>query len=375
VPDLNVELRVINVRELDERALALLGKYGMERDVDGAGRVVVPERLGDALAQLYGQIEVVSPPGSTPICDLCWETPSNDGYHSYQSLGTALDKLVAAFPNRVRKTSIGRSYEGRDVWALQVLAKSGVTRKRILLIGCHHAEEWVSVEVPLRIVYSVLDGTHGALPGAMDETEVWAVPMLNPDGHVFSVNYCREWRQSRAPGVDVERVLTFGVDLNRNYPVGFAMGGVSSPSPGTRDYHGPAPFSEPETSALRDLCLAKNFDGVLSFHAHARQILYPWGYRMPGNSGGEIAPLKALAEAMVEAITKAGGGYVAMQASRHYNEIVGGDFCDWAFQTFGKPALTVELGPTDWSMRLPSSEIAASHAEFSSGFATFVALL
>ena len=52
MPDLNVELRVINVRELDERALALLGKYGMERDVDGAGRVVVPERLGDALAQL-----------------------------------------------------------------------------------------------------------------------------------------------------------------------------------------------------------------------------------------------------------------------------------------------------------------------------------
>lgn len=313
-------------------------------------------------------------PDSRQACPCSWETPSDTGYHSYYSLGFAIDELIAGFPGRAEKLSIGRSYEGRELWAIRISPDSAVARKRVLLVGCHHAAEWISVELPVQIMKSILNGTAGIPQSVIDDVEFWAVPMLNPDGHVFSANYRREWRKSRAPALDVAQILTFGIDLNRNYPVGFGTG-VTSQSPETDMYCGPAPFSEPETSSLRDLCLAKRFQGILSFHAYGREILYPWAHISSENSGPEIAPLKAAAEAMAGSIGRAGGAYVAKQAYYHYSEGVGGDFCDWAFQTFGALALTVEAGPPDDEMRLPSTEIGATFNEFRSGFSTFVSLL
>jgi len=42
-------------------------------------------------------------------------------------------------------------------------------------------------------------------------------------------------------------------------------------------YRGPAPFSEPETQALRDLVLQHNFTHAISFHSGLEIIIYPWG--------------------------------------------------------------------------------------------------
>lgn len=49
----------------------------------------------------------------------------------------------------------------------------------------------------------------------------------------------------------------YGVDLNRNYGTDWAIGGGSETGPCAGNFRGEAPFSEPETQAIRDF-LIKN---------------------------------------------------------------------------------------------------------------------
>jgi carboxypeptidase T len=50
--------------------------------------------------------------------------------------------------------------------------------------GCHHAREWISVEVPYRLAEHLL-GTSSSEPvqGWLQRGEVWVAPIVNPDGH------------------------------------------------------------------------------------------------------------------------------------------------------------------------------------------------
>jgi len=50
---------------------------------------------------------------------------------------------------------------------------------------------------------------------------------------------------------------------------------------------GSAPFSEPETQAIRDFCNSKNFKTAHNYHTYGNLCLYPWGYaniQTPDNS-------------------------------------------------------------------------------------------
>src|SRR5919199_504183 len=69
------------------------------------------------------------------------------GYHSAQSLEQDMRQLAAGQPQIVELQEIGRSLENRPIWALRIGERRGSTRK-VLFMGCHHAREWISVEVP-----------------------------------------------------------------------------------------------------------------------------------------------------------------------------------------------------------------------------------
>src|SRR5215831_7769338 len=69
------------------------------------------------------------------------------GYHSAESLEQDLRQLASRQPEVVELREIGRSLEDRAIWALRLGQRRGSTRK-VLFMGCHHAREWISVEVP-----------------------------------------------------------------------------------------------------------------------------------------------------------------------------------------------------------------------------------
>ena len=59
-----------------------------------------------------------------------------------------------------------------------------------------------------------------------------------------------------------------GVDLNRNFPYNFAQGATSHQECVSDNFHGPSPFSEPETQAYRDFLQINqhSIKFVLNFH-------------------------------------------------------------------------------------------------------------
>lgn len=69
------------------------------------------------------------------------------GYHSAQSLEDDLRELAERHPDVAKLREIGRSVENRPLWALRLGTRTG-NGTRLAFLGCHHAREWISVEVP-----------------------------------------------------------------------------------------------------------------------------------------------------------------------------------------------------------------------------------
>jgi carboxypeptidase T len=68
-------------------------------------------------------------------------------YHSAETLEDDLRQLAESRPEIAELREIGRSVEERPIWALRI-GERRATEHKLLFMGCHHAREWVSVEVP-----------------------------------------------------------------------------------------------------------------------------------------------------------------------------------------------------------------------------------
>ena len=215
------------------------------------------------------------------------ESPAAPGLGDYHTVAEALAEMstyAAAYPAIARLDTLGTSVEGRPIVGIKISDNVGVDEgePEALIVGCHHARELMSVEIPLYVMRRLLDGASSdpVLGAIVTGRETWIVPILNPDGHVYveqhnggqSGNW---WRKNRRPNADG----TIGVDLNRNYGYlwGFDDFG-SSPTPSSETYRGTGAFSEPETAALRDFMETREFTTALSFHSYGSLVLYPWGY-------------------------------------------------------------------------------------------------
>ena len=66
----------------------------------------------------------------------------------------------------------------------------------VFVVGCHHAREWIAVDVPIRIVRRLAQnyGSDDQIRSLLDRSEVWIVPIVNPDGLEYSIYYYRYWR-------------------------------------------------------------------------------------------------------------------------------------------------------------------------------------
>lgn len=205
-------------------------------------------------------------------------------YHTYAESEAALDSLSSLFPELTRIDTLGATIEGRYIRGIKISDNADIDEDEpeVLIMGCHHARELMSVEVPLLFAQHLLGnyGISSEVTGLIDDREIWIVPIVNPDGHVYVQNnhsgdWWTWWRKNRRDNGDG----TFGVDLNRNYGYMWAYDDDgSSPSTSSVTYRGVAPFSEPETQAVRDFCAARSFSVALSYHSYSELIIYPWGY-------------------------------------------------------------------------------------------------
>ncbi len=277
-------------------------------------------------------------------------SPEAARYTSYAEVAQQLKDLEASNSSLVTLMSLGRSTEGRDVPMVRISGKSiaqaeGEKLPVIFYMGCHHAREHLSVEVPLMYAkYLVANyATNADIKRLVDSREIYVAPIINPDGHVYDYrNGIRGqmWRKNRRANGDG----SYGVDLNRNYSWGWGTGGSDT---NTRSdvYMGTAPFSEAETQNVKAFVdMQPRMTTLLSTHTFSELILYPWGgtYDKIGEKQGNPADLPVF-EKMARDMS-AWNKYTPQQSSDLY--IASGDTTDWAYGTHGIFAFTFELSPS-----------------------------
>ncbi len=271
----------------------------------------------------------------------------NGAFHSYSEVEAELTSLERDHPDLAKLYDLGFSLEMRHIYALKVSANAHADENeaRVLFLGCHHAREWISVEVPLLFARYAVEhyASDPEIKRLLDRSEIWIIPLVNPDGLEYSIHEYRYWRKNRRDNGDG----SFGVDINRNY--GYAWGvdnEGSSPDPESDIYRGSAAFSEPEDQAVRGLIASKSFQALISYHSYSQDILYPWGYTITPTP--DDAKLKALAEGMSERIQAVNGRTYTYGEGSSTLYLTNGDITDWAYGLFRVMAFTIELPPQDY---------------------------
>ncbi|WP_139416207.1 M14 family metallopeptidase [Agromyces laixinhei] len=227
-------------------------------------------------------------------------------YRTYSGAGGIREELVAqaaANPTIAELVVIGQTINGQDITAVRVTknptkVKDG-KRPATVFSGAQHAREWITPEMVRRLLDKVLTeyGTDARITDLVNTTEMWFIPVANPDGYDFTFEEGQRLWRKNLRDVDGNGVITpgDGVDLNRNYPTrwGYDNEG-SSPNPGSQTYRGAAPASEPETQALDSLFANITPEFLVNYHSAAELLLHGIGWQVATPSPDDV-----LYEAMV----------------------------------------------------------------------------
>jgi murein tripeptide amidase MpaA len=310
---------------------------------DGLGYFLIDysRTIEETMAGFEHQIEVEGP-GVVPPSPASGSGDINGAFHDSFETEAALRDLALRHPDRAEFMILGHSVEGRPITALRIGSFGANERPAVYVLGCHHAREWISVEVPLHFARHLLEAydQDSRIRRCVDEANIYIVPLVNPDGLEYSILRYRYWRKNRI----YNGRFSWGVDLNRNYAHQWGLDNTgSSPNPGNATYRGRAPFSEPETVALRDFMLLHPPSGLISYHNFSQIILYPWGYtREPAARAPEMRELAGRMSAEMEGVN--GRRYDFGSASDALY-LTNGDTTDWVYSTFSAIAFTIELPP------------------------------
>ncbi|HVL54017.1 MAG TPA: M14 family metallopeptidase, partial [Vitreimonas sp.] len=271
-------------------------------------------------------------------------------FHTYAEMSAEIAATAAAHPKIVQRFSIGKSHQGRELWAVKVSDNVAVdeSEPEVLYDGLHHGDEHMSLEMTLAILRWLVQGygRDERVTRVVDSREIWILFAVNPDGAEYDISggTYQRWRKNRQP---TPGTTSIGTDLNRNYD--YRWGGSATPS--SRMYQGPAAFSAPETRAVRDFLASRVVGGLqqirvyATFHEYGRLVMWPYGYTtadLPADmTADDLAAFRKMGRAMA-----ASNGYTPQQASDLY--VTTGTSRDYAFGRYRIFAFTFELSTKDY---------------------------
>ncbi len=262
-----------------------------------------------------------------------------DQYHTPEELIEELQQINKTAPQIIDFFSIGKSFQGRDIFCLRITNEQNTLPKAgVLLVAQHHAREQITVEAVLRFMLQLVNnyGIDEDITEYIDNEEIFVIPSLNPDGLHYVVGNDTlkgdPWLRKNLRSIDDDGDGVFeedppedtngdgiisefdiyvkddndewinsgyyyfegfdndgdgkvnedpigGVDLNRNYAYRWndplCNSGWTTDTT-QEDYPGTTPFSEPETQVYRDFVNDKSFASAISFHSGINATYFPW---------------------------------------------------------------------------------------------------
>jgi carboxypeptidase A4 len=198
-------------------------------------------------------------------------------YSSFRNLGAHSNQVNNAVSNSggaCKLVTIGRSFEGRTIKAVRI--RGGNWRRggpRVVLTFGIHAREWVAHAAGTYAVEKMCQRAKSS--SYFRDVEVVIVPEGNPDGYDYSTTKDSFWRKNRnTNGGDRCK----GVDLNRNWPLGYGGRYGASTSKCSEAYIGRRSASEPESQAIKSIIDEAPVSVLIDTHCYGRYILKPWSY-------------------------------------------------------------------------------------------------
>jgi g-D-glutamyl-meso-diaminopimelate peptidase len=251
--------------------------------------------------------------------------------YTYFTMENDLNALKAKY-KEIDVKVIGYTHFGRKISAVRL----GKGKKNVLLIGSHHAREWMTSMLLMKMLETYASNEHGNI---FDEVSIWFVPMLNPDGVTIQQNVIREFpadHQNRLMFMNEgwDHYIRWkangeGIDLNRQYPAGWDELHCGPASPSYQFYKGKKPLEAAEVMALTKFVYEINPLIAVSYHSAGREIY--WQYKNGKNLGRDRLLAKKIAKVT---------GY---KLGKPPLEAEGGGFTDWFITTFHRPAMTIEI--------------------------------
>lgn len=255
-------------------------------------------------------------------------------YKTPQEIEEYLNDIHTRYPTITSLKSIGKSLEGRDIWALKISDSAEIEEARepaILFNSMHHAREVMGPEVAIDII-DYLTGkydTDEKVTSWVNNNEIWIIPMFNVDGNQKVWDSSPMWRKNTRNG--------HGVDINRNYPGSWNTCNGSSSNKNAQDYRGPTPASEPETVAMMNFVSEITPVFNISYHSYSELVLFPYG----------CSPLKAEND-VISSLGKEMGTLLKYKAGTPWELLYnadGGDI-DWMYMEHQVIPYVIEVNST-----------------------------
>lgn len=308
------------------------------------------------------------------------------GYRTVAEHYQHLDTVVANYPALATTVDYGDSWKkttgqgGADLRALCITNRQagdcalapGSTKPRFLMMAAIHARELSTSELAYRWIDYLTQNynTNADVTWLVNNTELWVVPVVNPDGRVVveaggNAPYLqRKNVNNTAPGSSVcanppTVSSQVGVDLNRNASTPNWGGLGTSTNPCDQTFKGASAASEPEQQALQqlfsqlfpdtkgpartDAAATTTRGAMVSLHSYANLVLLPYGDAKTGGYAPNDTALRSLAFRMSYFNGyQAGTGDEVLYATT-------GTTDDWIYGTLGVPGFTIEVGPSSGS--------------------------
>ncbi len=259
---------------------------------------------------------------------------SMQGNYTWDELNIRFDELQSQYPGIIsERVIIGQTIEERDIWAFKVSdnPNNDENEPEVLYTALTHAREPLGMMNLFFFVQKIAEAyqTDPELTYLINNREMWFIPVINPDGYVYNESIQpdgggmhRKNRLDTGCGDGTNR----GVDINRNYGFGWGANNTgSSPNPCSTTYRGESEFSEPETQAVRDFILAREFKNVLHYHTYSNIYIHAFG----NGSLPEEPDLTTIVEIGEEMARY--NGYVVGTGLSTIGYSVNGDAVDWTF--------------------------------------------
>ena len=298
------------------------------------------------------------------------------GFFTYEEFWQFYEKSLIEFPSIVsEKKQIGKTFEDRLIHGFYIgkdlSPESQITSKNIMFIsGLHHSREPLTINMIVFLMFRIFRDS-GACSEEADEQKsikwhlffkhnaLFIVPIVNIDSYIFMNE---NWQSDDEEDVlDIRKnrniakectIYNGGVDLNRNYDFNWGMdNNGSSDDPCQQDYRGSAPFSEPETRAIRDYVQTHpTIVTAVNNHSYGNCWTYPYNFLYDDDN--QLLEQKKpkfytfyneFVEEMKEKKIEAHYG----NNSKTIDYVTNGEAGDWMLEKHNIIDLDVELGDLD----------------------------